>query len=72
MVLALKVTLMMTIECIAYLFRLIFKEDNTGIENRLKRFNEWMEGQTVSTVNDETFYYLGDVQRFMAHKSIID
>lgn len=62
---------MMTIGCIAYLFRLVFKEDKTGTEKRLKRFQEWMGGQTVSVVNGETFYYLDDVQRFMARKPIL-
>lgn len=37
-----------------------------------KKFNEFMFGQTVGLVGNEALYYVGDIERFINNKKVID
>ncbi|MFA5999247.1 MAG: hypothetical protein WC747_04480 [Candidatus Babeliales bacterium] len=40
--------------------------------NLYTKFNQWMSGQTVTSIGSEAGYYLEDVERFLQGKGVID
>lgn len=44
---------------------LLFKEINMNLEN----FDEWMDGQTMFGIGEETCYFYDDVARFVNSKN---
>lgn len=50
---------------------------NSEIHNKmspylLKKFGEFMNGQTMAVIGKEAAYYIGDVKRFLEGKPVID
>lgn len=63
---------MMTLGCVKFLFIGVYQENDNKLKRRLDEFQKWMGGQTGALIEGHFFYYLCDVQRFMANKPVID
>lgn len=59
---------MLTIDVVKYLMSIL-----CGSHKKTeKEFYKFMEGQTISVVNNITFYYLEDVIRFLFNEQVVD
>lgn len=61
---------MATIEFVTALITLW--NESRSIKVSIEGFKEFMAGQTVTVLNGQTFYYYGDVSRYLHGSEVVD